>query len=136
MRQGPIKGRLIYTSHFNLFIMLNLQGRRPKVKQSLFSGLILEPITTFLWSMVAMLVRAACVRCHGTKCPLLTTFFFSFFLLLHLLFSQKGLSNGSEILHGLLVHKRNKSEDPHRRQWKFFGASVNKFTPNRSFFVI
>ena len=26
------------------------------------------------------LVRAACVCCHGTKCPLLTAFFLSFFL--------------------------------------------------------
>ena len=39
-----------------------------------------------------ILVRAACVRCHGTKCPLLTAFSsLSSFSLLHLLFSQKGL---------------------------------------------
>ena len=38
-------------------------------------------------------VRAACVLCHGTKCPLLTAFFsLSFFSLPALLFSQKGLS--------------------------------------------
>ena len=43
-----------------------------------------------------MLARAACVRCHGTKCPLLTAFFFflssSFLLPPALLFSKKGLS--------------------------------------------
>ena len=36
------------------------------------------------------LVRAACVRCHGTKCPLLTAFFF--FSPGALLISQKELS--------------------------------------------
>ena len=30
---------------------------------------------------IVLLVRAGCVRCHGTKCPLLTVFFsLSFFL--------------------------------------------------------
>ena len=43
------------------------------------------------------LVQAACVPCHGTKCPLSTAFLLSFFSLslfspLHLLFSQKRLS--------------------------------------------
>ena len=30
-------------------------------------------------SISAKLARAACMRCHGTKCPLLTAFFLSFF---------------------------------------------------------
>ena len=46
-----------------------------------------------------VLVRAACVRCHGTKCPLLTAFFLS------LLFSYTYFSprRGSEIVHGVLL---------------------------------
>ena len=56
-----------------------------------------------------LLVRAACVRCHGTKCPLLMALFslsfLSFFTPL-LLFSQKELSKGSEILCGVLSHKK------------------------------
>jgi hypothetical protein len=38
------------------------------------------------------------VRCHGTKSPLLTALFLSFFLPLHLLFSQKGLSLNKKML--------------------------------------
>ena len=37
-------------------------------------------------------VRAACVRCHGTKCPLLTAGFFFSLSPPGLPFSQKGLS--------------------------------------------
>ena len=56
--------------------------------------------------------------CHGTKCPLLTVFFL--FLLLSsagLLFSQKGLLRGSEILHGVLTHKKIRvgGEEKHDR---------------------
>jgi hypothetical protein len=40
---------------------------------------------------------------HGTKCLL-----FSYFSLLGLLLSQKGLSYGSETVHGLLIHKNIK----------------------------
>ena len=50
------------------------------------------------------LVRAACVHCRRTKCPLFTAFFL-FFLLLALLFFQKGLSLGSEICCVVLSHK-------------------------------
>ena len=41
---------------------------------------------------LTILVRAVCVRCHGTKCPLLTAFFLSSLSLPPgLLFSPKGL---------------------------------------------
>jgi hypothetical protein len=42
--------------------MLNLQGRRPKIKQSLFFGLILEPITTSFngqWLICMVIVTAS-----------------------------------------------------------------------------
>ena len=47
-------------------------------------------IMTFVFShqSLYLLVRAACVRCHWTKCPLFSS---SLFSLLGLLFSQKGL---------------------------------------------
>ena len=52
------------------------------------------------------------MRCHGTKCPLLLKAFFSSLLSLFpplgLLFSQKGLSKGSEILHGVLSRNKNR----------------------------
>jgi hypothetical protein len=53
--------------------------------------------------------RSACAalrRCSETKCPIYLRFlfFFSFFLLRHMLFSQKGLSRGSEVL----SNKKNK----------------------------
>ena len=54
------------------------------------------------------LARAACMHCHGTKCPLLTVLFFFFFSLAMLLFSQKELSKGFEILHGVLSDKKLK----------------------------
>ena len=40
------------------------------------------------------------MRCHGTKCPLLTAF-----LSLSLLISPLVTSLGFETLHGLLIHK-------------------------------
>ena len=49
-----------------------------------------------------MLVRAACMRCHGTKCPLFTLFFS--LSLPPLLFSHKW----AEILRRVLTHKINK----------------------------
>ena len=45
------------------------------------------------------------VRCCGTKCPLYLVLF-SFLLLCHILFSQRGLSQGYEILQGVLSHKK------------------------------
>jgi hypothetical protein len=47
------------------------------------------------------------MRCNGTNFPLLTALFL-FFLSAGLLFSQKGLSKGFEILHGVLSHKKSK----------------------------
>ena len=41
-----------------------------------------------------ILVRAACVHCQGTKCPLLTAFFLSFFLSPTLTFLQEGFIVG------------------------------------------
>ena len=52
-----------------------------------------------------MQVRADSVQCHGSKCPLLTAFF-SLSSSAGLLFSQKGLSYCSEILHGVLSRKK------------------------------
>ena len=45
----------------------------------------------------------ACMRCTD-----LSIFFFSYFSLLGLLLSQKGLSYGSKTVHGLLIHKNIK----------------------------
>ena len=69
---------------------------------------LLPPVQAQCWSE-----RSACAalgRCCGTKCQLyLVLFFLYFFLLLcHILFSQKGLSQGYEILHRVLSHKKNK----------------------------
>ena len=48
----------------------------------------------FVFTPSHFLVRAACMRCHGNKCPLLTAIFalLSLFFLLRLFFCQKGLS--------------------------------------------
>ena len=71
-----------------------------KKRRTRLHGAVTQPL---------FLVRAACVRCHGTKCPLFMAFFsLSFFSLRLLLFSQKELSKGSEILCGLLSHTKNK----------------------------
>ena len=45
-----------------------------------------------------------CVHSHGTQCPLCSLFLLCLFLL-WLLFSHKGLSQGSEMLHGVLTPK-------------------------------
>ena len=68
-----------------------------------------------------ILVRAACMRCHGTKCPPLLTAFFSFsgFRRMRREISASvdgGLSGGSSV-------RRPGSEDPHRRQRKFKNIS-------------
>ena len=55
--------------------------------------------------------RSACIalgRCSGTQCPLFLGLFFFLSFPSHILFSQKGLSQGSETLHGVLSHKKNK----------------------------
>ena len=36
-------------------------------------------LSAIMYESMLILVRAACVRCHGTKCPLLTAFFSSVF---------------------------------------------------------
>ena len=52
-----------------------------------------------------MLVRATCMHCHGTKCPILTAFFLYLFLLLFasLTFLQEGFWN---LLRGFKLHKK------------------------------
>ena len=65
-------------------------------KISIHEVIVIICISIYLiWSSVSTLVRVNCMRCHGTKCPLLTVFFLfllsSFSLLLGLLFSQKGI---------------------------------------------
>ena len=86
-----------------LFVWLHLrlvEGPSPlKRKRKNHSKLLDTRFITFIMGLfnsfgvhmqwMRMLVRAACVRCHGTKCPLLTAFFL---LSAGLLFSQKGLS--------------------------------------------
>ena len=52
---------------------------------------------------------SGCVRCHGNKVSTINAVIFSLSLLsAGLLFSQKGLSQGSKIWHGVLTHKKNK----------------------------
>jgi hypothetical protein len=55
------------------------------------------------------LIRANCVRCHGTKCRLLTVSLSSFFLSASVTFLPEGTIVGSGILHGVFISQKNVS---------------------------
>ena len=73
------------------------------------------------------LVRAACVRCLGTKCPLLTAFFLSFSSFFDPPPSQTLAPKNSAGVDGgpcrVLSVRRHRSEDPHRCQRMFFSSN-------------
>ena len=79
----------------------------PSIKQDLMASQCFfqqKPFVCCMYRIIGILVIAKCMRQRKQHMrPQLKSFFFPSFFLLRLLFSNKGLSQGPVILHGVLL---------------------------------